>query len=428
MSLPEGYRTTFALETSNHDGAKTDKPTRRAVARSASSIRRERLSYLEPGRIPLGLVTVLGGYAGLGKSQYTCLTTAKLSRGEYGEPAAALIATAEDSPSTTVVPRLEAVQADLDLVHFVGIQSDDGFMDGIEIPRDLDTVADEMQRTGARLLVIDPLVAHLPSEIDSHKDQSVRRALAPLYRLAQELDCAVVVCIHLNKAQGMQPLQRLSGSGAFGAAARSVLLLDRDPDDPDGEMGRRRVLAHVKSNDGPEMPSLLYEIEPILLPATADEPESNTSRLALLGESPHSGRALLASAAASEEERFTKDEAEEFLLAELEDGERHQAGDLFREARKLGINDRTLRRARKAMGAETEKTGFGQTGAWEWWLPAKGTSETRKPAFLHKADSPREVSPKAASSDLAPSIEMPELPPGAPDWERAWWRRHGATA
>jgi hypothetical protein len=249
-------------------------PERRAVALPASGIRMERLSYLEPGRIPLGLVTVVGGYAGLGKSQYTCLLAANLTRGEYGAPAAAMIATAEDSPATTVVPRLKAVQADLDLVHFIVIQSDDGLTDGIEIPDDLDTVAGEMRRLGARLLVVDPLVAHLPTEIDSYKDQSVRRALAPLYRLAEELDCAVVVCIHLNKAQGMQPLQRLSGSGAFGAAARSVLLLDRDPDDPDGEQGRRRVLAHVKSNDGPEMPSLLYEIEPLVLPATTRTPRS----------------------------------------------------------------------------------------------------------------------------------------------------------
>jgi hypothetical protein len=99
--------------------------------------------------------------------------------------------------------------------------------------------------------------------------------------------------MHLNKAQGLAPLQRLSGSGAFGALARSVLLFDRDPDDPDGEMGSQRVLAHIKCNVGPEMPSLLYRIEPTLLPATAEEPEVETSRLELIGDSPHSGRALL---------------------------------------------------------------------------------------------------------------------------------------
>jgi len=370
------------------------KPARRAIGAPASSIHRERLRYLEPGRVPLGLVTVVGGYGGLGKSQYTCLLAARLSRGEYGAPAASMIATAEDSPSTTVRPRLEAVQADLDLVHFIVIQSDDGFTDGIAIPDDLETVAEEMNRVGARLLIVDPLVAHLPNEIDSHKDQSVRRALAPLYRLAQELDCAVIACIHLNKAHGMQPLQRLSGSGAFGNAARSVLLLDRDPDDPDGEQGRRRVLAHVKSNDGPEMPSLLYEIEPIVLPANADEPEVETSRLALLGESPHSGRALLASA--SGEERSALDDAKEFLLAELGDGQRHRAEELFKTARKVGISDRTLQRARKTSGAETEKAAFG--GGWEWWLP-KAPSEDCKPAFLHEDATPPVLAPSLESSN-----------------------------
>jgi hypothetical protein len=390
------------------------RPARRAVSVPASAIRRERLRYLEPGRIPLGLVTVVGGYGGLGKSQYTCLLAAKLSRGEYGEPAAAMIATAEDSPSTTVVPRLEAVQADLDRIVFITIQSDDGLTDGITIPDDLDEVAGEMQRVGAKLLVIDPFVAHLQGEIDSHKDASVRRALAPLYRIAQELDCAVVACIHLNKAQGMAPLQRLSGSGAFGNAARSVLLLDRDPDDPDGEQGRRRVLAHVKSNDGPEMPSLQYEIRPILLPATADDPEVETSRLVLLGESPHSGRALLASG--SEEERTALEEAAEFLLGELGDGERHPAAPIFKAARTLGITDRTLKRARKKIGAETEKAGFDR--GWEWWLP-KGPSVSREPAFLHEGTSPQVAAPSQAPSTNG----LVELPPDAPEWERAYWER-----
>jgi hypothetical protein len=391
-------------------------PGRQAALVRAREIRRARLRYLEPGRIPFGLVTVLGGYAGLGKSQYTCLIAARLSRGEYGEPAAAVIATAEDSPSTTVRPRLEAVQADLDLVHFIVMQSDDGLEDGIAIPDDLDAVAVNMQRVGAKLLIVDPLVAHLPNEIDSHKDQSVRRALAPLYRLAQELDCAVVVCIHLNKAQGMQPLQRLSGSGAFGAAARSVLLLDRDPDDPDGERGRRRVLAHIKSNDGPEMPSLLYEIQPIMLPEDEEEPQVNTSRLELLGESPHGGRALLASA--SQEERTALDEAVEFLLAELGDFERHDAGEITKSAAKIGINYRTLRRAPEAVGAEKEKEGFGGAGAWKWWLP-KGTSLASEPAFLHKGDSHQ-----ASSPSLNGHVD---LPPDAPEWERAWWERQRAS-
>jgi len=146
------------------------------------------------------MVTVLAGVGGLGKSQWTALLAAE-------NPGITLIATAEDSPSTTVEPRLAAVQADRARVAFVSIQSDDGLDDGITIPDDIETLGELVGEHGANLLIVDPLVAHLPGEIDSHKDQSVRRALAPLYRLAEARGCAVVAVMHLNKATGLAPLK-----------------------------------------------------------------------------------------------------------------------------------------------------------------------------------------------------------------------------
>jgi hypothetical protein len=41
-----------------------------------------------------------------------------------------------------------------------------------------------------------------------------------------------------------------------------VLLLAEDPDDPGGEKGYQRVLAHVKSNLGPKQASITCRIEP----------------------------------------------------------------------------------------------------------------------------------------------------------------------
>ena len=177
------------------------------------------------------------------------------------------------------------------------------------------------------------------------------------------------------------------------------------------------MLAHVKSNDGPEMPSLLYEIEPIQLPASDNGPDLQTSRLELLGESPHSGKALLASASTSEEEHLARNEAEEFLLAELGDNERHQAGPLIKAARQLGFSEATLRRARQSLGVETEKTGFGDTGAWQWRLPAKASPETSKPAFLHKAVTPQRLTPLVKASDVTPSEEPCQRHPDEP---RSW--------
>jgi len=157
----------------------------------------------------------------------------------------------------------------------------------------------------------------------------VRRALAPLYRLARERGCAIVTLIHLNKAQGLAPLARLSGSGAFGNAARSVLLLDRDPDDE--EDGQRRVLAHIKNNVGPEMPSLLYEVEGIVLPEHDGQPRVETSRVKLLGESEHDGRAILATASGAD--RSALDDAVSFLSEELGDHERHPADEVIKHSK-----------------------------------------------------------------------------------------------
>ena len=87
-----------------------EKPRRREVlARPASAVTREQIEYLIPGRVPFGMVTVLSGIGGLGKSTLTCQWAAE-------NPGVSLIATAEDSLAATVRPRLEAAGADLERV------------------------------------------------------------------------------------------------------------------------------------------------------------------------------------------------------------------------------------------------------------------------------------------------------------------------
>jgi RecA-family ATPase len=372
---------------------------RRLQATPAAKIQREQVEWLEPGRVPIGLVTVLAGVGGLGKSQWTCLLAARLSRGELGEPGVTLIATAEDSPSTTVVPRLEALEANLELVHFLTIKTKEGDEDGIAIPDDLAALQAMVATKGVRLLVIDPLVAHLPMQIDSHRDQAVRGALAPLYRLANETGCAVVAILHLNKSQGMAPLARLGGSIAFGNAARSVLLLDREPDD---DTGTRRVLAHIKCNVGPHAPSLLYRVAPIVLEAKGNAPMVTTSRLELLGETEHDGESILG----DDDDRTALEEAVDFLRDTLGDGERHQAKGIFREAHELHIADRTLQRARKRLGAKSEKAGFGRAG-WEWWLP--GAKATASPSVGALAP----MSPSKAPKEPIDDIDAKKMESGA---------------
>jgi hypothetical protein len=183
----------------------------------------------------------------------------------------------------------------------------------------------------------------------------------------------VEALIHLNKGMSTDPLRRISGSGGFGNAARSVLLLARDPDDPNGEEGTRRVLAHVKSNVAPLASSLSYEIKSIVLPARDDFPEVETARIDGAGESSYSGRDLLGSAE-GEGEDSAVDQACEFLREEL--GGLEDLGNVPRRVREVktaardaGISERTLERAKAKMGVRSEKVG-GRDGFLVWLLRA----------------------------------------------------------
>lgn len=208
-----------------------------AVATPASQVEREEVDWLEPGRIPCGHITGLVGHPGLGKSMYTCDLAARVSRGDLGEPANVLMLSAEDSLAATVRPRLEAAQADLDRVRFVRMEHGDGLDSDLSFPSDLNELRRLVAELRPKLVVIDPLVSHLDDAVDSHRDHNVRKALAPLRAIADEFGCAVVALMHLNKDTSVDALLRIGGSVGFGALARSVLLLARDPDDEEGETG-----------------------------------------------------------------------------------------------------------------------------------------------------------------------------------------------
>jgi RecA-family ATPase len=255
----------------------------------ASQLQVRPVEWLWPGRVPQGGLTVLAGEPGLGKSLLSIWLASGLSRGELGSsPATSLLLTAEDARAQTVLPRLVAAEATRERIIFPP-PGKDGLERSISLPDDIGYLRQLMAKATVRLVVFDPLVAYLPAKVNSWQDQSRRGALAPLAALAQEQAAAVLLVAHLNKGQNADPLRRLGGSIGLAAAARSVLLLARDPDDPEGATGSMRVLAQAKSNLGPLEPSLAYRIKPASLPDDAP-----TASLEAVGASRFSAAELLA--------------------------------------------------------------------------------------------------------------------------------------
>lgn len=338
---------------------------RRAHLISAADIEVKPVEWLWHGRVPMHALTVLAGDPGLGKSLLTIDLAARLTRGELGgQPGNVLMLTAEDPLAQVVRPRLEAAGADISRVHF-GSMNRDGVETPILLPNDIAELGSLVEQKNARLVVIDPLMAHLAGGVDSWKDQKVREALAPLHRMAEQRATAVLVVAHLNKGQSSDPLQRLGGSIGIPAAARSVLLLGRDPDDQDGP---RRVLAPVKSNMAAPALSLAFELESMQLPGRDIE----TVRIVEAGVSEYQAADLLSIERPQRGSKLAG--AVVFLEEELAEGPK-LASELIESGKEVGYSESTLKRAKDELGIESQKAGFGV--GWLWSLPTPESSEAQ---------------------------------------------------
>lgn len=319
--------------------------------------------WLWRDRIALGALTLLVGVPGLGKTLLACWLAARVSRGDLdGDldgPGGVLYATAEDSPEYTLLPRMIAAGADRARIHDVRLHRD-GLETGLTLPDDVLELGTALQDVRARLLVVDPVMAHLGDGLDSHRDHSIRRALAPLYRVAHALDIAGVPIGHLNKAPSGDVFARVGGSIGLSAAARSILLLTPDPRAEDDD--RARVLTHAKTNLGQLAPAMRMRVEGREL-----EGGIRTAAIVPGEEAPDLRVADVLAPARSEEERTERDEAIEWLRGELADGP-IASNKILRSARHTGIAEKTLRRAMKAAGVRAVRQGFGPGGEWVWTI------------------------------------------------------------
>ena len=318
-------------------------------------------------RAALAKITALAGRPKIGKGLLYAHLIAQVTRGDLpGDldgPRNAILVTTEDEPGDTLKPRLMAAGADLSRVSIFQMGSKDEPVP-FRVPQDAAELGRRVEEKDAALVVIDPLMEFIDGKVDSHKSHPVRQAIAALNQIARDHHCATLVVLHLNKGASTDPLLRHEGSAAFTQVVRGGLMLGHDPDDPDGDDGRQRVLAVSSSNLAAIAPSLVYRIDTARVTGDTDE-EIATAKMVHVGESAAGAHDLLRGQL-DEEEQTGTDEAGSLLEQALEDGPCAVA-DITKQARTLGITEKQLRRARSLLGVETSKSGF--EGGWEWSLP-----------------------------------------------------------
>ncbi|MBX3026966.1 AAA family ATPase [bacterium] len=325
------------------------------------------VDWLWPGRIPRGMVTFVDGDPAAGKTTIALDLAARVSTGAAwpcgaagGEPGAVLYLTAEDALAQTIRPRLDAAGADCARVYTLDAEAHGGVT-----MQDADILADALERTGAVLLVVDPLTAYLGAGVDMHRGEQTRPVLRRIGALAERHGCAVVIVRHLRKSGTDRALYRGLGSVDLAGVARSVLLAGVDPSDAD-----QRALAHIKLSVGPHAPTLGYAIESVRVPLS-DGRCADVGRVRWTGPSDLTADALLA-AAPDADQRSELAEAVDWLRERLAEGQAVSRA-VEREAGGAGISARTLRRARSVLGVQSRRTGLpGRRGGGEWVMALPG--------------------------------------------------------
>lgn len=324
--------------------------------RTVAEVDAEDTEWLWWNRIPLGEVTLVAGDPGMGKSQFTAALAAKISVGmplpDGGEnhKGDVIFASLEDSPSKTVRPRLERQGAELSRIVLPDRLKDEYGNYRRMRASDVPTIeASLVMLEKPKLLVLDPVMAYMGGKADTNKDNEVRDILGPLAEMAQRHNMAIVVVAHLNKGDRDNIVYKVSGSVGFAGLPRSVLLIGQE------EASGQRGIAHIKSNLGPEMPTITFSLDNDGFHWGKLCPELTKYKLV-------------------EKDRKTKasderDVAKEWLLGALRKGPRWSK-ELEEEARDICISWTTLGRAKRELGVAHEKVDHPDGGkATRWILP-----------------------------------------------------------
>jgi hypothetical protein len=308
-----------------------------------NDIESRKVDWLWYPYIPLGKITIIQGDPGEGKTTFVLSLLSILSNGEKLPcsesriSGKAIYQNTEDDNADTIKPRLEKHGANCANICF--IEKAGGLLS-----LDDEDLKQWVIESGAKVLVLDPIQAFIGENIDMNRANAVRPRMNKLKELAESTGCAVLLVGHLNKNAGGKSSYRGLGSIDFSAAARSILVIGKSPDDEN-----IRVLAHQKSNLGPIGESLGFTLV--------------DGRVEWIGKYDVTADELM-SGTGAEKRKNKHEDATELLLSLLSTGPKPYS-EIMEIAESEGIGNRTMVRAKGGLKVVSTKI----ANEWYWSLP-----------------------------------------------------------
>lgn len=191
-----------------------------------------------------GNLNIIVGDGGIGKSYFTSWLLSAISNGskmpfsKYSfKRGYSILQNAEDDPDATILPRLLANGADTNKIGFFNEDKQ------VFCIQQLERLEERLEEIKPDVVILDPIQAYIGS-VNMNAAVEVRNALKPLKILAEKYNCAIILIMHLNKNNDSnKATNRVMGSVDFTSACRSVILVAKNPDDP-----QEKLFIPIKSN------------------------------------------------------------------------------------------------------------------------------------------------------------------------------------
>lgn len=312
---------------------------------SGSEVEPKEVDWLWYPYIPYGKVTIVQGDPGEGKSTFVLNLAAMLTTGtqlpyseEENEPMNVIYQNTEDDAEDTVIPRFINAGGDVNRIFFIDERSQAlSFSD--------ERIGETIRRTGAKLIIFDPLTSYIGADISINLANEVRSRMNYLIEVAKATGCAIIIVGHMNKMSGAKAMYRSLGSIDVVGSARSCLLLGTSPDDPS-----KRIMAVQKSNLAEKGKAIEFCFE--------------DSKVVFLSQLDMTADELVNSFPSGSSRKKTKREtAKEVMLEMLTDGPKTQR-DVMLAMDELNISKRTVDDAKHELGVESRRIKDG----WIWYI------------------------------------------------------------
>jgi hypothetical protein len=322
---------------------------RRPEILNLSQVEAKAVPWLWRPYLAMGMLGMLSGDPGAGKTFIALAIAAALTTGRLpysGEPCLpvdVLYLSVENSPHHVVRPRFDLLGGNAKRFHILRgslVGEGDRATRGSVKLSDIKMLHESIDKTKARLVIVDPIQSYLGAEVDAHRSNETRPVLDGLARLAEEHDACVLLVRHFAKSPTGKAIHRGLGSIDLTGAVRTELHA--------GSVDDKRAMVQAKSNLGQFGESLGYEIG-------GDGSFTWTGKSDLTAID-------LQTAESTWEERSAIDEACDYLEQTLADGPRK-----VKELEEgTDLHTRTLRRAAEKLGVK--RTRDGERGPWVWAL------------------------------------------------------------